>query len=177
MYKYQSIATNSAYFCDVVSYWVFAFTRQAFRKLAANSADVIDFSLNCDRNSVEPQYLKQKFGAFGAAYGSQLIEIGILVYVSGHGVPVTTEGVGDKLALAFTESIGELGNAFLLAAERGLVSRIELEQLRPMLPSQIGGSSQERLLYQGLLFAREGKKDGNAEARRLWAVLPASRFQ
>ncbi len=146
-------------------------TNWAFRKLAASPADIIDFSLNCDRNSVEPQYLKQKFGAFGAAYGSQLIEIGILVYVSGHGVPVTTDGIGDQLALAFTESIGELGNAFLLAAERGQVSKTELEQLRPMLPSQIGGSSQERLLYQSLLFAREGKKDGNAEARRLSLAL------
>lgn len=146
-------------------------TNWAFRKLAASSADVIDFSLNCDRNSVEPQYLKQKFGAFGAAYGSQLVEIGILVSVTGHGIPVTTDGIGDELALAFAESIGELDHIFLLAAERGQVSKMELVQLRPMLPSRIEASSRERLLYQSLLFAREGKKDGNAEARRLSLAL------
>lgn len=146
-------------------------TNWAFRKLAATSAAVIDFSLNSDRNSGEPQYLKQKFGAFGAAYGSQLIEIGILVYVTGHDVPVTTEGIGDNLALAFAEAIGELGNVFLLVAERGQVSKGELLRLRSMLPSQIEASSHERRLYQNLLFAREGKKDGNAQARRLSLAL------
>jgi len=32
----------------------------------------LDFSANCDVDSGAPQYLAQRFGAFGAAYGAQL---------------------------------------------------------------------------------------------------------
>lgn len=146
-------------------------TNWAFRKLAASAGDVIAFSPNCDRIAGEPQYLKQKFGAFGAAYGSQLIEIGILVYVPGHDVPVMSEGIGDSLAQAFAEATGELGAVFLQAAGRGEVSKQELKQLYPMLPSQIKVSTRERQLYQDLLFGREGKKDLGAEKRRLSLAL------
>ena len=142
-------------------------TKWAFRKLAGCNGDVIDFSLSCDRSSGEPQYLKQKFGAFGAAYGSQLIEIGILAYVPGHDIPVTTEDIGESLADAFAAAIGELGHAFHKAADRGQVEKTELELLRLMLPSQIVESSLERMLYQDVLFGREGKKDRGAETRRL----------
>lgn len=59
----------------------------ATRTLGASEAE-ITFHTATDRREGEPQYLKQKFGAFGAAYGSQLIDIGVLELVSGHSVPV-----------------------------------------------------------------------------------------
>ncbi len=61
----------------------------ATRTLGTSEAKIA-FHTATDRREGEQQYLKQKFGAFGAAYGSQLIDIGVLELVSGHSVPVPT---------------------------------------------------------------------------------------
>lgn len=138
----------------------------ANRKLERVDKGSIDFHPNTDRGD-EPQYLKQKFGAFGAAYGSQLVEIGVLEYVDEHPVPVPTEDIGEKLSQAFEQAIGEAAALFLEAAGRGTVTRSELTKMVGMLPSNIGRSGAERQLYEDLLFARLHPRWESARARSL----------
>lgn len=137
----------------------------AGRKLAETAGSWVVFRPNTDRGDTV-QYLKQKFGAFGAAYGSQLVEIGILEYVDEHQVPVPTADVGDPLAQAFLAAIGGVAEAFLGAAERGSVTKAELARMAPILPSSIGKASRERQLYQDLLFAKHHPRWEPAIARK-----------
>ncbi|WP_321927269.1 hypothetical protein [Burkholderia sp. BCC1998] len=125
----------------------------ASNKLAQTASGDLVFHPNTDRGS-HPQYLKQKFGAFGAAYGSQLIEIGALEYVDAHQVPVPTADVGDQLAKLFNASVRDAAEVFWHAAHEGTVSRQELVKLAIMLPSRIEADSEECRLYQDLLFAK-----------------------
>jgi hypothetical protein len=140
-------------------------TRWAAHKLAEGIAKAIVFHPNTDRASEDPQYLKQKFGAFGAAYGSQLESIRLLEYVDGHPIPVPTREHGDRLAALFGSAVGAQGQHFLNAVKDGSVRRANLEEMKGMLPSAVGGSSKERQFYEELLFGRVGEASGTAQRR------------
>lgn len=148
----------------------------AGRLLANTTKGRVKFLDGTDRENGKPQYLKQKFGAFGAAYGSQLVEIGILEYISDHSIPVPTDGVGDGLAHAFNNAIGDSGEIFLKAATLGTVTKKGLANLESMLPSKIGKSSRERQLYQDLLFAKSTHQSQSAidRCRSLRLILSTS---
>ncbi|WP_152552666.1 hypothetical protein [Pandoraea sp. E26] len=150
----------------------------ATRALAAPGAD-ITFHAATDRADGEPQYLKQKFGAFGAAYGSQLLDIGVLETVPGHDVPVPTRAIGDPLADAFQAAIGAAADAFLAAAQAGAISRADLARLDAMLPSRIVADGPERDLYESLLLAGAHGQKAQAASRShtLRLVLRIARDQ
>lgn len=137
----------------------------ATRALAAPGAD-ISFHAATDRADGEPQYLKQKFGAFGAAYGSQLVDIGVLETVRDHGVPVPTRSIGDPLANAFQAAIGAASDVFLAAAQAGAISRADLVRLDPMLPSRIAANGLERDLYESLLLSGIHGQKAQAASRK-----------
>jgi len=137
----------------------------ASRALAVPGAD-ITFHTSTDRGEGEPQYLKQKFGAFGAAYGSQLLDIGVLESVPDHDVPVPTRDIGDKLAYAFQSAIGAAADAFLAAAQAGAISKAGLTPLATMLPSRIAADGPERDLYESLLLAGVHGQKPRAASRR-----------
>lgn len=129
--------------------------------------DAITFSDWTDRQSPN-QYLQQKFGAFGAAYGSQLLEVGVLTSVAtqaGHNIPVPSVGLGDALASAFEREAGGAAAVFLEAIEAGTVTPVQLVQIGPMLPSRIPVGSQERQLYEDMLFGKGEVKDRGATQR------------
>ena len=123
----------------------------AARALTKSDADVT-FRAATDRSDGEPQYLKQKFGAFGAAYGSQLLDIGVLEPVPSHEVPVPTRHIGESLADAFQTAIGPAADAFLAAAQAGAIDKTNLAPLATMLPSRIAADGRERDLYERLLL-------------------------
>jgi hypothetical protein len=137
----------------------------ATRALALSGDEVI-FQTATDRREGEPQYLKQKFGAFGAAYGSQLQDIGVLESVAGHDVPVPTRDIGDKLADAFESAIGPAASLFLSAAQAGAISKTGLAALAVMLPSRIAADGPERALYESLLLAGKHGDTTRAASRR-----------
>lgn len=149
----------------------------AGRKLSVTSGSRVVFRLNTDRGD-EPQYLKQKFGAFGAAYGSQLFAIGLLVEGADHDIPIPSDDIGRQLAQAFNAAIGVVGAAFLAAAKLGSVTKGELANMVSMLPSHIGKGTRERQLYQSILFAKTGPNSDSAFARSqsLRLVLRAAQF-
>ena len=128
-------------------------SRWARRKLAASSGR-ISFAEHADPDGSAPPYLQQKWGAYGAAYGSQIFEIGVLAQAEEHDVPVPSPEIGDDLATAFPEALGDAADRYYSAIQRGTVTRKELDELAPALPSAIGRTSAERRLYETLLLAR-----------------------
>ena len=137
----------------------------ATRTLAAAGAEIV-FHTATDRREGEPQYLKQKFGAFGAAYGSQLLDIGVLETVPGYDVPVPTRDIGEKLAEAFESAIGSAAEAFLSAAQTGAIARTDLAPLATMLPSRIAADGPECNLYESLLLAGNHGHKARAASRK-----------
>ncbi|WP_434718078.1 hypothetical protein P5W98_14290 [Paraburkholderia sp. A1BS-2L] len=140
-------------------------SRWAKRTLAAESRSGIRFSRYTDRQPGQSQYLKQKFGAFGAAYGSQLEEIGLLKYLDKHEIPVPTSDTGERLAKAFATAAGRACNLFLAAVKSGVVQRSELKRMARMRPSAIEEDSVERQLYEDILFGRVNASDDGATPR------------
>lgn len=132
--------------------------------------DVIDFASAADPNS-EIKYLKQAWGAYGAAYGSQLFAIGVFRESPDHLLPVPSEAYGDPLADSFDSDLGELTDLFSTIIARGLVTKGEVERLAPLVPSEIAASSDECAVYQRLLLSPIQSGDNDAVARRLSLLL------
>jgi hypothetical protein len=133
------------------------------------SGDVIDF-----REAAEPgsanHYLQQAWGAYGAAYGGQLFEIGILTRSKEHDIPLPSPDIGEPLASAFEESLGQLAEEFLRVIERGAVTAAELDRFRSLAPSEILMTGKERALYQEILL-KQDSNDAAALSRRLSIML------
>jgi hypothetical protein len=114
----------------------------------------IRFADSSDLDEPAKGYLEQAWGAYGAAYGSQLLETGVLCPAADHDIPVPSAEFGDALAQAFADGTGKLADRYYDAIQRGDVTQEELEAFAPLLPSSIGRDSAERQLYVDLLFAR-----------------------
>jgi hypothetical protein len=144
----------------------------AQRKLAGRGqSSTVDFSVDSDPGGTGKPYLKQAWGAYGAAYESQLREMGILGYVDGHDISVPTPASGDLFADAFEKSAGEFGPKFLKAAASGRASVGLLDALNVLLPSAIKASSSERRLYEQTLFAESADANEKDIARRRTLIL------
>jgi hypothetical protein len=154
-------------------------SRWARRKLAKSSGRV-SFAAHADPDGAGPPYLQQKWGAYGAAYGSQVFEIGLLAQAKDHDIPVPSPEIGDELSNAFPEALGDAAERFYQAVQRGSVSRKELDELAPALPSAIGRTGAERRLYETLLFAHGKLQRPQDFARRdtlLLLLCAASHFE
>ena len=142
----------------------------ATKTLENATGETISFGEDAEPGS-DTHYLQQKWGAYGAAYGSQVFEIGILTNVNGHTLPVLSEEIGEPLADAFDDAMGPLANRFRDAIKRGSVSLSELDDFVALAPSKIDPASEERACYQDILLNE--RESGNAEAlsRRLSILL------
>ena len=69
----------------------------AGRALENATGDVIDFADAAEPGS-DNHYLLQPWGAYGAAYASQVYEIGIFAEAKGHTIPVPSDKIGDRVA-------------------------------------------------------------------------------
>ncbi|CAN7664267.1 hypothetical protein LJR034_005293 [Caballeronia sp. LjRoot34] len=125
----------------------------ARRKLKATAGQWVKFSEDA-LPSGSKLYLRQKWGAYGAAYGSQLFETGILADAKEHGVPVPSHVVGMALAKEFGNALGANKDPFAHAIRRGSVSLTELRKFARCLPSNIKLRSREQTLYKKVLFDR-----------------------
>lgn len=137
----------------------------AQKALAANHSGFIEFAQAAEPGS-ENYYLKQGWGAYGAAYRSQLFEIGIFDTSKGHELPLPSREIGERLASVFENSLGELATAFYGVMQRGRVTVDELDELRPLAPSEIALWGEERDLYQEILLEPLDRNDGRANSRR-----------
>ena len=130
------------------------------RKARDSDEDPIDFVSAADPNS-ETRYLKNKTGAYGAIYSSQMREMGLVTWSSEHKIDLPSEA-GEELANALGDRLGEAQGLFLNVVERGFVSRLELEQLTAFKPREIKPDTEEQRLLQELLLASStGPEDRN----------------
>jgi hypothetical protein len=146
--------------------------RWAQRKLAEHGrTGTVDFSAHADPAGSGAKYLQQPWGAFGAAYESQLRETGVLGTAEAHDLPVTTEDIGDGMAEAFAQAAGDAGARFLKTVKAGGVSVSALDNFSRMLPSAIHAQSRERSLYERMLFAEFPEATERDIARRRTLIL------
>lgn len=116
-------------------------------------SDVIDFSSAASTDPGVKQYLIQRLGVFGAAYFTQMQEMG-LFEEGPNGIQRITAKAGLAAADAFRSAIGEdLEAAFVEAIDAGKVDRATLAALRPVVPSEIPDQCDEREMYEDTLFA------------------------
>jgi hypothetical protein len=149
----------------------------AARKVMESEGRRIAFAADADPGS-PTHYLKQAWGAYGAAYASQLFEIGIFSRSDTHEIPLPSKEIGEALARVFAEAVGDLGERFLRIMERGSVSHVELNELAEMSPSRIRRNGKERASYERILFAKAGlKRSQDIERQRtLLLVLDLARL-
>jgi hypothetical protein len=141
--------------------------------LAQTKNTVIDFVSATEPGSDE-HYLQQPWGAYGAAYASQLYEIGIFDDAKGHTIPVPSEEIGDDLAGAFAEGLSGVAAPYVSAIRDGHVSVAALDKFADMSPSGIAASSNERTLYENILFAKAGlERPEDLDRRRSLLLLLA----
>jgi hypothetical protein len=131
----------------------------------------IGFAAHTDPGGGGKPYLKQAWGAFGAAYESQLREAGVLGEAETHSLSVPTEIIGDDFSRVFARAAGELGSKFLRVVKTGKASLTTLEELAPLLPSRIHPQSQERDAYERMLFAEYPDATDNDRSRRKTLIL------
>lgn len=145
-------------------------TEWAERTLQATEGEVIAFADDAEPGSAT-HYLKQAWGAYGAAYASQLFEVGVLSTAEAHSIPVPSKDLGEPLAIIFAEELGPIGEQFVQALARGTVTKGELDSFAPMTPSAIRPDGAERDLYERMLFARVGLNRESDEERAQTLLL------
>jgi hypothetical protein len=129
---------------------------------------VLEFSEGTDLKDGAAQYLQQNMGAFGAAYGAQVIEIGLLSPSTANGIPVPSD-MGLQMAQVFNAAVGAHGDKFLQAAARGSVSLAELDALVLMSLSKIPDT--ERDAYETLLLAPSTEREQDLRRRRTLELI------
>jgi len=114
---------------------------------------IIDFSVGADPDTdVGQRYLRNKGGAFGGIYATQMFEMGLITLGDDRNPIAVCTNRALPLAEAFAAEIGELGTAFLRCVKAGTVTLADLDRMAPMQPSDIVvGSAEHRLLVQVLL--------------------------
>lgn len=133
----------------------------------------IDFATAAEPGS-DIYYLRQAWGAYGAAYASQIYEVGIYGVTEGHELPVPTAALGVPLAEAFAGVLGPVADKFLEIHKSGTVTLADLDALAPMAPSDIPDGSDERDLYERILFAEAGiERSTDLERRKTLLILLA----
>lgn len=144
--------------------------------LKAHAPDaVIDFAAATGTTG-KGLYLQQSMGVYGGAYGSQMVEMGLLGHADDerNQILVPTPEIGLPLARAFAESLGPDREALILAAiDTPRVRRSDLAVLHDVLPGRIDPESSEADLYRKVLFGAHdgaGERD-NARCRSLQLIL------
>lgn len=142
----------------------------ATRTLEEASGNTIDFKEAAEPGS-EAYYLKQAWGAFGAAYRSQLFEIGIFDRSDDHEIPLPSKELGEGLAQAFEHSLGSRADRYFELIRIGSATYDELDKLAPLLPSRIAGQSTEQKFYEDILLSRASAPLTAAHSRKLSILL------
>lgn len=142
----------------------------AQKVIEASNSNTIEFAQAAEPGS-ETYYLKQAWGAYGAAYRSQLFEIRIFDKSETHDLPVPTPELGERLATVFEDSISERASLFYEVMQRGSVTLAELDTLSVLAPSEIALSGDERALYQKILLEPLNPADASARSRRETVLL------
>jgi hypothetical protein len=135
-------------------------------------AAIIDFSVGADpETDVAQRYLRNKGGAFGGIYATQMYEMGLITLGDDRNPISVCTNKALPLTEAFATQIGELGAVFIRAVKAGKVTFADLDQMAPMKPSEIvAGSEEHRLLVQ-VLIGRVSPEAAPDRRRRSTALM------
>lgn len=135
----------------------------------ADSEGVVDFTAAADPGSEESlRYLRNKSGAFGAIYATQMAEMGLL-HFPGPGQPNPNPVCSElslKLASAFRAEIGEKADDFFSAVNAGRIRLADLKSLESMKPSKLRLGSEEHALLTEILLGRTSSSNEADTMRR-----------
>jgi len=150
--------------------------RATIEELAKTTSTTIDFAGATEPSTgghyLQKPYLQQQWGAYGAAYGSQLFEIGIFDEAKSHVIAVPSKEIGDDLAKVFAEGISAIAVPFISTIRDGHVSLKTLDSFARMTPSGVAANSDERALYENILFAKAGlERSEDIDRRRSLMLL------
>ncbi len=133
----------------------------------SSEAAIIDFSVGADPNTDESlRYLRNKGGAFGAIYATQMSEMG-LIHFPGAGHPNPNPVCSDvalKLADAFSRELGATADEFFEVVAAGKIALPSLKSFEAMKPNQLKQDSDEHILLTEILL---GKSDTRSETDRM----------
>ena len=118
-----------------------------------NGDSLIDFSVGAhpDTEAAE-RYLRNKGGAFGGIYSTQMYEMGLIMLGDEQNPISVCTSRALPLVDAFASAIGDLGVVFVSTVAAGRVSLADLDRMAPMKPSEIApGSAEHACLVQVLL--------------------------
>ena len=136
-----------------------------------SSDEVIDFAAAASTDADVKRYLIQSLGVFGAAYYTQMQEMG-LFEPGPNGIQRVTADAGLAAANAFRASIGpDLETMFVTAVETASVDRDTLSALHPIVPSRVPDPSDERTAYEDRLFAAGAQSLLTDQSRRASLTL------
>lgn len=123
------------------------------------SGGIVDFSLGADPEADERfRYLRNKSGAFGAIYATQLREMGLLIFATKDDPnpnPVCSKSALE-LADAFARVLGELAPKFFEAVKQGQIAVSSLSAFEIMKPSRLRPGSDEHNLLKDTLLGKAG---------------------
>lgn len=135
----------------------------------SREATIIDFSIGADPNADESlRYLRNKGGAFGAIYATQMSEMGLIHY-PGAGDPNPNPVCSDvalKLADAFSRELGATADEFFEVVAAGTLSLSSLESFEAMKPNQLKQGSDEHILLTEILLGKSATRSETDRMRR-----------
>ncbi|WP_374311719.1 hypothetical protein [Dongia sp.] len=140
-------------------------------KILAEADDhgIIDFSIGADADADESlRYLKNKGGAFGAIYSTQMSEMG-LIHFPDPGQPnpnPVCSDVGLRLADALASGLGDKDSRFFEVVEEGKVPVAELGSFVAIKPSNLQPGSREHLLLKEVLLGLSDPRSHTAQMRQ-----------
>ncbi|WP_022698116.1 hypothetical protein [Euryhalocaulis caribicus] len=120
-----------------------------------NADALVDFRTSADPESdANLRYLRDKRGAFGGIYASQMREMGLVKTDDRNLLVPFCKDAALALADAFQQAIGDLAEVFLETVAAGKVTLATLDRLAPMKPSKINSGSSEQRELATILFGR-----------------------
>ncbi|MEO6216661.1 MAG: hypothetical protein ABIO86_11565 [Sphingomonas sp.] len=135
----------------------------------SGASGIIDFTVGADPDADEKlRYLKNKGGAFGAIYSTQMSEMG-LVHFADPGQPNPNPVCSDvalKLADALAAELGDIADRFFEVVASGKISVSDLGSFAPMKPSHLQPGSREHALLKDILLGATEARSLTAQMRR-----------
>ncbi|WP_156358345.1 hypothetical protein [Sphingobium sp. Leaf26] len=135
----------------------------------SGASGIIDFTVGADPDADEKlRYLKNKGGAFGAIYSTQMSEMGLVHFPDpgqSNPNPVCSE-VALQLAEALASELGDIADRFFEVVASGQISVSDLGSFAAMKPSALQSGSREHVLLKDILLGATDTRGLTAQMRR-----------
>lgn len=136
---------------------------------------ILEFGAGADPDAeLSQRYLRNKGGAFGGIYSTQMAEMGLIIIPekdAKNPIPICHERALPLVA-AFENGMAGMSAEFFAIVEAGVVSLSQLDALRTMKPAELApGGDEHRLLSNVLLGHAENAKASDATRRQTLRML------